>query len=250
MRLCVAIPCFFPGMELSEAIYRIAALGYDCAETYAWQDIDVQKARRAMQECNVELLSMCTSYFNMTDPAHRGKWLSSLRESCEAAKRLNVKRLITQVGPDTGAERGFQHESIVQALRAAAPILEDYGVTIMIEPLNTLVNHPGYYLTAAREGFEIIREAEHPLVKLVYDIYHQQVTEGNILPTILGNLEHIAHLHAAGHPGRNELQLGENDYRVIFDRVDRAGYTGACGLEYIPLTEPEASLRTTKEIYG
>ena len=86
-----------------------------------------------------------------------------------------------------------------------------------------------------------------PLVKLVYDIYHQQVMEGNIIPNITKNLDCIAHLHSAGHPGRNELQYGENDYKVIFAAVDKAGYTGACGR---PLMDPEESLREAKRLYG
>ena len=112
-----------------------------------------------------------------------------------------------------------------------------------------LVNHPGYYLWSAVEGFEIVREVDHPLVKVVYDIYHQQVMEGNIIPNITNNLDCIAHLHSAGHPGRHELQYGENDYKVIFAAVDKAGYTGSCGLEYSPLMDPEESLREVRRIY-
>ena len=122
-------------------------------------------------------------------------------------------------------------------------------MTIMLEPLNVLVNHPGYYLVTAGEGFDIVREVDHPLVKIVYDIYHQQVSEGNIIPSVTKNLDCIAHLHSAGHPGRHELQYGESDYKVIFDAIDKAGYTGACGLEYSPLLEPEESLRVAREIY-
>ena len=250
MRLCVPVPCFFGALPFDEAIRKIGALGFDAAETYKWQTLDFDKVKAACEEANVELLSMCTSFFNMTDPAFKGDWLSGLKESCEAAKKLNVKRLITQVGPDTGAERKFQHESIVNTLKEAVPILEDSGVTVMIEPLNTYVNHPGYYLWSSVEGFEIVREVNSPFVKVVYDIYHQQVMEGNIIPNITKNLDCIAHLHAAGHPGRNELQFGENDYRVIFDRVDKAGYTGACGLEYKPLMDPVESLLKAKELYG
>ncbi|MBO5299764.1 MAG: hypothetical protein J6B51_06780, partial [Clostridia bacterium] len=73
---------------------------------------------------------------------------------------------------------------------------------------------------------------------------------GNIIPNIVNNLDLIAHLHSAGHPGRHELQFGESDYKVIFSAVDKAGYTGCCGLEYGPLLSPEESLIKAKEIYG
>lgn len=250
MRLCVPIPCFFGQMDFAEAIRRVRALGFDAAETYNWKELDAESVRRACAENGVELLSMCTTEFRMTDEAFRSAWLDDLRESCAAARALGVKRLITQVGPDTGAPREKQHENIVETLRQAAAILEDSGVTVMLEPLNTLVDHKGYYLWSAVEGVEIIREVNHPLVKMVFDIYHQQIMEGNIIPNITGNLDCIAHLHAAGHPGRNELQSGENDYNVIFAAVDRAGYTGACGLEYTPLMPPEESLAEALRRYG
>ena len=250
MRLCVPIPCFFGKYDFCDAIKMVRELGYDCAETYKWQGLDLDKVRGTCEENGVELLSMCTTEFRMTTPENRKLWLEGLKESCAAAKKVGATRLITQVGQDTGAPREEQHASIVAALKEAKPILEDSGIIIMIEPLNTYVNHPGYYLWSSVEGFDIIREVDHPLVKVVYDIYHQQVMEGNIIPNVTKNLDCIAHLHSAGHPGRNELQFGENDYNVIFKAVDEAGYKGACGLEYRPLMDPVESLKEAKRIYG
>ena len=250
MRLCVPVPCFFRNTEFPDAIRRIGELGYDAAETYNWKSLDLDAVRAACEESGVELVSMCTTEFRMTDPQFRDLWLAGLAESCVAARRVGATRLITQVGPDTGAPREAQHEAIVKTLEAAKPILDEHGIIIMLEPLNTYVNHPGYYLTTSIEGFEIVREVNHPCVKIVYDIYHQQVMEGNIIPNITNNLDCIAHLHSAGHPGRHELQYGENDYRVIFDAVDKSGYTGACGLEYSPLMDPIESLVEAKRLYG
>ena len=250
MRLCVAIPCFFKNVDFCDAIRKCAELGYDAIETYNWKTLDLCEVKRTLDECGVELLSMCTTEFRLNDPAYRESWLEGLEESCIAANKLGVKKLITQVGNDTGAPREIQHASIVSGLRAGAPILEKYGVTVMIEPLNTLVDHPGYYLWQANEAFEIIREVGHPNVKVIYDIYHQQIMEGNIIPSIVNNLDLIAHLHGAGHPGRRDMQYGENDYRVIIAAIDKAGYRGALGLEYMPIAEPVESLRKAKEIYG
>lgn len=250
MRLCVPVPCFFKDIPFQDAIYRIKELGFDAAETYNWKGLDFDAVKKALDDTGVELLSMCTTEFRLTDPAYRNAWLDGLKESCDAANRLGVKRLITQVGQDTGAPREEQHVAIVETLKLAKPVLENSGVTIMIEPLNTYFNHPGYYLWSAVEGFEIVREVDSPFVKVVYDIYHQQIMEGNIIPNITNNLDCIAHLHAAGHPGRHEMQYGESDYKVIFAAVDKAGYTGACGLEYGPLLPPEESLIEAKRIYG
>lgn len=250
MRLCVAIPCFFGGKDFCEAIHTVSSLGYDAVETYNWKSLDLDAVRKALDETGVELLSICTTEFNLTDPAFREKWVAGIRESCIAAKKLGAKRLITQVGQDTGKPREEQHASIVAGLRAGAPILEEYGITCMIEPLNTLVNHKGYYLWSAVEAFDIVKEVNSPCVKVIFDIYHQQVMEGNIIPNIVGNLDLIAHLHGAGHPGRNEMQFGENNYSVIISAIDKAGYTGALGLEYHPLLDPIESLIEAKRIFG
>lgn len=253
MRLCVPVPCFFKIKTTEDfclALKKIGELGYDAAEFYHWAGLDLRMIRSAADGTGIELLSMCTSEFRLTSPEHSELWLDGLKRSCEAANILGVKRLITQVGPDTGAPRDAQHAAIVETVIKGLPTLKESGVILMPEPLNVLVNHPGYYLTTAKEGFDIIREINSPNVKLVYDIYHQQVTEGNIIPNVVNNLECIEHLHSAGHPGRHELQYGETDYKVVFSAIDKAGYKGACGLEYTPTADPIESLIKTKEIYG
>ncbi len=250
MRLCIPVPCFFGRMDFSDALKKIGELGFDCAETYGWKNLDLDAVRAAVEESGVELRSLCTSEFRMTSPEHRQLWLDGLKESCIAAKKVGATRLITQVGQDTGAPREEQHAAIVETLRQAKPILDEYGIIIMLEPLNSYYNHPGYYLTSSLEGFDIVREVDHPLVKIVYDIYHQQIMEGNIIPNVTNNLDCIAHLHGAGHPGRHEMWNGESDYKVILDAIDKAGYTGAIGLEYSPLMDPVESLLEAKRRYS
>ena len=250
MRLCVPIPCFFGKTDFCDAIRQVAALGFDAVETYDWKSLDIPAVKKTLEDTGVELLSICTTEFRLTDPLCRDAFVAGVRESCEAARCLGVKHMITQVGQDTGAPREEQHASIVLGLSAAAPVLTQYGVTLMIEPLNTLVNHPGYYLWSAGEAFDIVKEVGSPFVKVVYDIYHQQVSEGNISPTVTANLPHVAHLHAAGHPGRNELQFGESDYGNIIRAVDAAGYGGAMGLEYRPLLDPIESLKEARLRFG
>lgn len=249
MRPSVVLPCFFANTAFEYQVKTIARLGYDACEIWGWKKLDIPSCKEALLRYNIELLSMCTSDFHLNDPAYSDTWLQGLMESMDAAKVLGAKKLITQVGQDTGKDRACQRDAIVHTLKKAAPILEDRSITLMIEPLNTLYDHKGYFLSSSKEAFDIVREVGSPFVKVVFDIYHQQVTEGNVLNNILENLDLIAHLHSAGNPGRIELQLGENDYRLIFDRIDKAGYTGACGLEYHPTLDAEESLRKAKEIY-
>ena len=249
MRPSVVLPCFFANLPFEKAVEQIALLGYDACEIWSWKNLAFASCKEALIKNGVELLSICTSDFRMNEPMYSDAWLTGLIESAEAAKALGAKKLITQVGQDTGKERACQKDSIVANLKKAAPILEDNAITLMIEPLNTLFDHKGYFLWSSQEAFDIVKEVNSPCVKVVFDIYHQQVMEGNILNNILNNLDLIAHLHAAGHPGRTDLQLGENDYCVIFERIDKAGYQGACGLEYHPGTDAVESLKAAKEIY-
>ncbi len=250
MKLCVAIPCFFKGMDFCEALKRSAELGFDAAETYDWKGLDFERVKSTCQSLGIELMSMCTSDFRATVPEARGEYLAALKESCEAASRMGVKRLITQSGPDRGAERSLQHQNLVTTLKEAKPILEYYGITLMLEPLNTYVDHPDTYLWSSKEGFDIIKEVDSPFVKLIFDIYHQQIMEGNIISSIINNMPLIEHLHSAGSDGRHELWLGESDYNYIFDALDKAGYRGACGLEYSPTIPYEESLKKVLNRYG
>lgn len=249
MRPCVVLPCFFPRMPFEDAVRAIDRLGYRALEIYDWRQLNFDSAKRVLEETGAELLSMCTTEFRLTNPALSGAYITALEASCAAAVRLGAKMLITQVGADTGEAHARQRDAIVSTLKKARGVLEDSGVTLMIEPLNTLYDHKGYFLSSSKEAFDIVREVGSPFVKVVFDIYHQQVTEGNVINNILENMDWIAHLHAAGNPGRTDLQLGENDYRVIFERIDKAGYTGACGLEYRPSYSAEESLIRAKERY-
>lgn len=249
MRFCVPIPCFFKNCSFEEAIKQISSLGFDAAETYAHPTLPPEEVRRICDGYGVELLSMCTTDFRLTDAQHRGEWLDGMKRSAELAACMGVRRLITQSGPDTGEERARQLDNMCTTLALAAPTLASCGVTMMVEPLNTIVDHKGCFLARSDEAFALVRDVDSPFVRVIYDIYHQQITEGNIIPTVKENLPMIAHLHCAGHPGRHELQTGELDYKNIFAAIDGMGYTGACGIEYGPTMEPVESLRAFRRIY-
>jgi len=249
MRLSVCIPMFFRQTPLPEAIQKIAELGYDACEMWRVSDQeDLEAATNACKKFGVEFLAICTEYSACTG-GDVGAYVEGVRSAARKAMALGAKLLISQVGKDTGAPAAEQHANIVKCLKAAVPVLEKTGLTIVIEPLNTLVNHKGYYLWSSDEAVEILREVDHPRVRLLYDIYHQQVMEGNLIANIIEKLPWIGHLHSAGCPGRNELDNGEIDYQKVFAAVDAAGYVGACALEYSPLLPPEESLQKTKILY-
>ena len=125
-------------------------------------------------------------------------------------------------------------------------MLEDSDIILAIEPLNIEKDHKGYYLPFAREAFEIIDEVGSPNVKVLYDLYHQQITGDFSAADIVENIDKIAHFHSAGVPGRNELNSIELD-KKIFESIYAAGYKWHIGLEYFPTRIPEEGL---KEVYS
>ena len=247
MKLSVCLPIFFPGMPLDEALLRVGAIGYGYAECWRVTDEEVPLLARAIETSGVRVLSVVADDFGLNVPENRPLWLSRLCECARRAKMLHAPFIVTQVGQDSGAPMSEQYASVIEGLRQAVGTLTEYGVTLLVEPLNTRVDHKGYILEKSTDAFAIIDAVGSERVRLVYDIYHQQISEGNIIPTICKNLDKIVHLHGAANPGRCEIFLGENDYRVIAQMVEDAGYQGALTLEYKPTLPPEDSLKQTLE---
>ena len=245
MYYSVCASAVFSGMNLIDALEKIRESGAKVYEIWGWWDQDVDALAKAQRENGLRLAAMCTKGFVLNDPARRDEYLDGLKQSVEAAKKLGCSTLISQVGQAIeGASREEQHASIVDGLRACVPVLEEAGMTLVIEPLNVLVNHIGYYLAESKEAFEIVREVGSANVKVLYDVYHQQITEGNLIATITENIADIGHIHIAGVPGRHEV-LGANEinYSAVLAALKDAGYAGAIGLEYFPLKDAVKGIR-------
>jgi hydroxypyruvate isomerase len=135
---------------------------------------------------------------------------------------------------DPALSRSQMRGNLEKALGEAVEIARQGDFLLMLEPLNILVDHPGYYLDSTAEALEIVRAINSPHLKILYDIYHMQIMEGNVIATIQENIEWIGHFHSAGVPGRAEHFGAELDYPVILERIEATGYDGAFGLEYFP----------------
>lgn len=180
---------------------------------------------------------------SLTDPEDRPAYLERVREAMRCCGELGAPMAITCTGNlQPGIDRGVQRQSIVDGLVAAGDIAGEAGVTLVVEPLNTQVDHAGYFLDQPEAGAEIVREVDHPHVGLLFDVYHMQVMRGNVIETIRACRDVIRHFHSAGVPGRHELDTGELDYPRILAAVAEMGYQGCFGLEYFPRDEAKASL--------
>ena len=242
--LSVCIDAVFEGVPEEEAIDAVARCGFPAIEFWAWWEKDLDQIKHLADQRELKIASMCTKFISLVDNSQRSHYIDGLKESIAAAAKVGCSTLISQVG-DTlpGISREIQRESLIDGLLEAKPLLESSDVTLVIEPLNDRIDHKGYYLVHSDEAFEIIDVVDSEHVKVVFDIYHQQISEGHVIERFTENIRKISHFHAAGNPGRNELTVGELSYPNIFSAIVKAGYDRYIGLEYWPLGDAEAGLR-------
>lgn len=247
----VCVDAVFEGQSLVDAVRKVKACGINAFEFWGWWDKDLDQVIAARDQYEMNVAACCTKFISLVDPATREDYLAGLSESLEAAKKLGTSTLISQVGDfRTGVTRQEQHQCLVDGLKLAAPMLESANVTLVIEPLNELVDHAGYYLVRSDEAFRIIDEVGSSHIKVVFDIYHQQISEGNLIQNITNNIDKIAHFHSAGNPGRNELTRGEINYPRVFDAIQQTDYVGFVGLEYWPLEDAEQGLKEVADWFA
>ncbi|MCI8615829.1 MAG: TIM barrel protein [Lachnospiraceae bacterium] len=241
MKLSVCVDAVFMGKPIEEAVQKVKEAGLDTIEFWTWEDKDVELLEKLHGE-GINIAAFCTGFISLVEKGERDKYIESLKKTIATAKRLGCSVLISQTGQELSVSRQQQHESMVEGLKACVPYLEESGITLVVEPLNTRVDHAGYYLSSSDEAAEIMREVGSPYVKMLFDIYHQQIMEGDLIRRIREYIPYIGHFHAAGNPGRHELYQSEIDYKKVFEAIKEAGYEGCIGLEYFPEDEPEKGL--------
>lgn len=162
----------------------------------------------------------------------RDQFLSEIRESVDVAKRVNATWMTVVPGHvDLRQDMGYQTANVVETLRRASDILEPHGLVMVLEPLNPR-DHPGLFLKKAAHAFEICRAVDSPSCKILFDIYHQQITEGNLIPNIDASWSEIGYFQIGDNPGRKEPTTGEINYLNVFKHIHRKGYTGVMGMEH------------------
>ena len=167
------------------------------------------------------------------DAAKRDTFLREVRESVDVAKRVNAKWMTVVPGHvDTRLEMNYQSAHIIESLKRGAAILEPHGLVIVIEPLNTLRDHPGQFLTRVPQAHMICKAVASPSCKILFDLYHQQITEGNLIPNIDAAWDEIAYFQVGDNPGRKEPGTGEINYQNVFRHIHAKGYTGVVGMEH------------------
>ena len=243
-KLSVCVEMVYDDEPFHERITRAAEAGADAVEFWDWRGKDLERIERTADEAGVPIVG-CVAGGTLTDPDAADDAVEIVRESIATAADLGIPTLIATTGPDQeGLDRTTQRETIVDVLSRVAPDAEAAGVTIVLEPLNTAVDHPGYYLETSAEGFEIVDAVDSPNVRLLYDVYHQQITEGNVIQTLTANIDRIGHVHVADVPGRHEPGTGELDYENILGAIEETEYDGYVGCEFSPTGDADEAVAT------
>ncbi|SMP05904.1 hydroxypyruvate isomerase [Muriicola jejuensis] len=166
------------------------------------------------------------------DPDKREEFLSQIRNSVEVAKRVGARWMTVVPGhKDLTLNMGYQTAHVVETLKRASEILEPHELTMVLEPLN-FRNHPGLFLTESPQAYEICKAVDSPSCKILFDIYHQQIQEGNLIPNIDACWDEIAYFQIGDNPGRKEPTTGEINYPNVLEFIHRKGFKGILGMEH------------------
>jgi hydroxypyruvate isomerase len=172
------------------------------------------------------------------------KYVERMGPMIRAAKAAGAPHIIVFSGERKGMPDDQGLENCVIGVKKLLPLAEETGVQIVMELLNSKVNHPDYMCDNSRWGVELCKQVNHPLFGLLYDIYHMQIMEGDVIRTIRENHKYYLHYHTGGNPGRNELdETQELNYPAITLAIVETGYTGYYSHEFIPKRDPLTSLR-------
>ncbi len=239
-------------MPLEQLLAEIAAIGFPAIEIWERGE-DFAELCQIAANCGLELISMIghkSLSDGLNNPANHDRIEAELRESVDLAVAHGLRALVCFSGnhiPGMSEEEAIANT--VAGLRRAAPYAEANGIILLLELLNSKIDHHGYQCDNSAWGLAVQRQVDSPKVKLLYDIYHMQIMEGDVLRTIIANLDAIGHLHTAGNPGRHELDDSQElNYRGICRMVSDAGYDGYIGHEFCPRGDLVAGLRQAFEL--
>jgi hydroxypyruvate isomerase len=243
-----------------EALELCLASGYQGFEMFNWRDPVEREAYLEAQKA-FELDCVCLGAHkgpsapgcSLVDPAERESFLREVTSCVEAGKPFGARRLVALTGMEReGVSRKEQMDSCVAGLRAAVPILERHDASIIVEPINTIVTRPGFFLTTASEGFRMLERVGSPRVQLLFDIYHQQAQEGNLINLIRDHIDQIGHFQIGDHPGRHQPGTGEINYRNVFRAIyelqQEGRYPGYAALEYHPTVPLAETMRAVRQL--
>jgi hydroxypyruvate isomerase len=232
------------GDDFEARIRAARDAGVPAVEFWGWRGHGIARMGQVLGETGVQVTAFAVDpAVPLGDPGACDAVAAAVAESADAAARLGCRNLIVVSGDrDERMPAGAQRAAMVAALQRAAPLAAERDVVLLLEPLNTRVDHVGTFLDSTEEGFAIVDEVGAPNVKLLFDLYHS-VVMGERMQVVLGSrLSAVGHIHIADAPGRHEPGTGTTDWPATFAWLSGHGYDGRFGLEYDPVARTEDGL--------
>ena len=250
--LSVMLWTVYKDLPFEQRLEKVAEAGYQAVELVKefenWTDADFRRANSKKRSLGITFDATAGVWTGTADPAARDKFVADLKNFLPIAEKLECPAIIVLSGNRVeGLSHDAHHEACIEALKRGADLAAKQKATLLLENIDQEEN-PKYYLTSVAEGFEIIRKVNHPNVKFLYDFYHEQIAEGNLIEKLEKNIDLVGLVHIADVPGRHEPGTGEINYANIFRKLAQLKYDRYAAMEFEPAGDPVAALRSAREL--
>ena len=251
-KLSVMLWTVFQKLPFEQRLEKVAEAGYKYVELVGeyqkWSEEDYHRANAKRRELGITFDTTAGLAHHVGNPNDRDAFLADLRNELPRMEKLECPAIIIMSGDVVpGMPREKQHQSCIEGLKRAAEATEAKNITLLLENIDPEEN-PKYYLTSVAEGFEIVKAVDHPRVNFLYDFFHEQISEGNLIKKLEKNIQHVGLVHIADVPGRHEPGTGEINYQNIFRTLGRLKYERFAAMEFLPTGDPVKSLRGAREM--
>jgi hydroxypyruvate isomerase len=249
--LSVMLWTIYRDRPFAERLDKVAEAGYHAVELVGefkdWSDQDFGNVNRKKRELGITFDATSGLHASLCDPSKRDEFLSEVRAILPTMEKLECNKLIVLSGNKVpGLSPPEHHSSCVEGLKKAADLAGARNVQVLLENIDPEEN-PKYFLTSVAEGFEIVREVNSPHVRFLYDFFHEQISEGNLIEKLEKNIDLVGLVHVADVPGRHEPGTGEIHYPNIYRKLVQLKYDRYVAMEFLPTGDPVASLREARE---
>lgn len=250
-KMSVMLWTVFPQLSFEQRLEKVADAGYQAVELVdeykGWSDADYSRFSSKRKSLGITFDTIANVRHGVANPADRDAFLSELSVLITTAQKLECPGIIVLSGNRVqGLSHQQLHDSCVECLKRSADLAAKSGVTLLLENIDPEEN-PEYYLTSAAEGFQIVREVNHPHVRFLYDLYHEQIAEGNLIEKLEKNIDYLGLVHVADVPGRHAPGTGEINYQNIFRRLAELNYSRYVAMEFLSGKDAVDELRTARE---
>jgi hydroxypyruvate isomerase len=245
------------GGSFDQNLERVAEAGYDqvelVSEFKSWTPSDTARILARMEAVGVSVDAMAGMTIGFADPSGGDAFISELKTLIPVASRLGCQQIILLSGKrivfhaaDSEIDSPAQHSASIETLKRAAELLSAANIQGVIEPIDRLEN-PTIYLDGVTEAFAIVKAVDSPVVRVLYDLYHEQRSHGNLLEKLQQNVALVGLIHVADVPGRHQPGTGELDYGNIYRTLAELNYTGTIAMEFYPTGDVVTTLRDARE---